>query len=58
MGGVYLLVPTLAAIAISMLIVRAGVITLMMTGMSYEKAKFQSLSAFRGTGFTTRKRNG
>jgi len=54
MGGVYLLVPTLAAIAISMLIVRAGAIALMMTGMSYEKAKFQSLSAFSGTGFTTR----
>lgn len=54
MGGVYLLVPTLAAIAISMLIVRAGAIALMMTGMSYEKAKFQALSAFSGTGFTTR----
>jgi hypothetical protein len=37
-----------------MLIVRAGAIALMMTGMNYEKARFQALSAFTGTGFTTR----
>jgi Trk K+ transport system NAD-binding subunit len=54
MSGIYLLVPTLVAIMISMLIVRAGAIALMMTGMSFEKAKFQALSAFSGTGFTTR----
>lgn len=54
MSGIYYLVPTLIAIVISMLIVRAGAIALMMTGMSYDKAKFQALSAFSGTGFTTR----
>lgn len=54
MDSVYYLLPTLVALAISMLIVRAGAIALMMTGMSYEKAKFQALSAFSGTGFTTR----
>jgi len=54
MSGVYYLVPTLIAIVISMLIVRAGAIALMMTGMSFDKAKFQALSAFSGTGFTTR----
>jgi Trk K+ transport system NAD-binding subunit len=54
MSGVYFLVPTLIAIAISMLVVRAGAIALMMTGMSFNKAKFQALSAFSGTGFTTR----
>jgi len=54
MGSVYFLAPTLVAIVISMLIVRAGAIALMMTGMSYEIAKFQALSAFSGTGFTTR----
>lgn len=53
MNGVYYLVPTLIAIAISWLIVRAGAIALMMTGMSFDKAKFQALSAFSGTGFTT-----
>jgi hypothetical protein len=41
-------------ILISMLIVRAGAIALTMTGVSYSRAKFQSLSAFTGTGFTTR----
>jgi hypothetical protein len=54
MTSLYFLVPTLVAILISMLIVRAGAIALMMTGMRYEKAKFQALSAFTGTGFTTR----
>ncbi len=54
MSSAYFLAPTLAAIVISMLIVRAGAIALMMTGMNYEKAKFQALSAFTGTGFTTR----
>jgi hypothetical protein len=53
MSGIYYLVPTLIAIVISMLIVRAGAIALMMTGMSFDKAKFQALSAFSGTGFTT-----
>jgi hypothetical protein len=54
MTNLYLLVPTLLTIAFSLMIVRAGAIALMMTGMSYEKAKFQALSAFSGTGFTTR----
>ena len=54
MSGIYYLVPTLIAIAISMLVVRAGAIALMMTGLNYQKAKFQALSAFSGTGFTTR----
>jgi hypothetical protein len=54
MSSVYFLIPTLVTIVISMLIVRAGAIALMMTGMSYEIAKFQALSAFSGTGFTTR----
>jgi hypothetical protein len=54
MGGIYLLFPTLMAIFISLLFVRAGAIALMLTGMRYERAKFQALSAFSGTGFTTR----
>jgi Trk K+ transport system NAD-binding subunit len=54
MSNLYLIVPTLITIMISMLIVRAGAIALMMTGMNFEKAKFQALSAFSGTGFTTR----
>ena len=54
MEAIYFLVPTLITIIISMLIVRAGAIALMMTGMNFDKAKFQALSAFSGTGFTTR----
>lgn len=39
--------------ALSMLIVRIGTIALVMTGVSEDVARFQSLSAFSGTGFTT-----
>ena len=53
-SGIYFLVPTLVTIILSMLIVRAGAVALMMTGMNYDRAKFQALSAFSGTGFTTR----
>jgi hypothetical protein len=52
--GLYLIVPTLLVIFVSFLIVRAGGVALMMTGMDKKKARFQSLSAFSGTGFTTR----
>lgn len=54
MDGLYLLVPTILTIVISLLVVRAGAIALAMTGMPLGKAKFQALSAFTGTGFTTR----
>ena len=54
MSGLYFLLPTLFAIFISFLIVRAGAIALMMTGVDRPKAVFQALSAFTGTGFTTR----
>lgn len=54
MSGLYFLVPTLIAIFISFLIVRAGAIALMMSGLDRPRAVFQSLSAFTGTGFTTR----
>ena len=41
-------------ICISYLIVRIGSIALEMTGMERSRARFQALSAFSGTGFTTR----
>lgn len=41
-------------ICISYLIVRIGAIALEMTGMERSMARFQALSAFSGTGFTTR----
>lgn len=41
-------------IVISFLIVRVGAVALELTGMPRRKARFQALSAFTGTGFTTR----
>jgi len=41
-------------VCISYLIVRVGAIALEMTGMERSRARFQALSAFSGTGFTTR----
>jgi hypothetical protein len=43
----------LLVFALSLLFVRIGTIALVMTGVSEEVARFQSLSAFSGTGFTT-----
>ena len=50
----YFLFPTLLAILISFLFVRGASIALMMTGLDKNKARFQALSAFSGTGFTTK----
>lgn len=54
MDGLFFLFPTLIVIFVSFLVVRAAAIALMMTGMSEKKASFQALSAFSGTGFTTK----
>ncbi len=54
MGGLYFLLPTLLVVFVSFLIVKAATIALMMTGMDGRKAQFQALSAFSGTGFTTK----
>lgn len=54
MGSIYLLLPTLLVIFFSFLIVRASAIALMLTGLDQNRARFQALSAFTGTGFTTR----
>lgn len=54
MSGLYFLFPTLLVIFVSYLVVRAAAIALMMTGMDEKRARFQALSAFSGTGFTTK----
>ena len=54
MGGLYFIVPALLTIFLSFLIVRAAAIALMMTGLDEKRSKFQALSAFTGTGFTTK----
>lgn len=54
MSGIAFIVPTLVIIAVSALIVKIASITLTMTGMDSKRARFQALSAFTGTGFTTK----
>lgn len=54
MQGLYFLFPTWLAILTSFLFVRAAAIALMLTGMDKNRAGFQALSAFSGTGFTTK----
>ena len=54
MSSLAFLIPTLLAIMVSFLVVRAASIALMMTGLEKKKARFQALSAFSGTGFTTK----
>lgn len=54
MASMYFLLPALIAIFISILFVRGVAIALMMTGMDKKRARFQALSAFSGTGFTTK----
>ncbi|HUU40161.1 MAG TPA: TrkA C-terminal domain-containing protein [Desulfatiglandales bacterium] len=53
MTGLYFLLPTLFIILLSFLIIRVGAIALMITGLEEQRARFQALSAFTGTGFTT-----
>jgi len=55
MGSVVLL---LAIVIASMLCVRIGAVALELTGMDKEKARFQALSAFTNTGFTTSEAEG
>lgn len=48
------IISLLVITAVSLLVVRAGSLSLMMTGLSWDTASFQSYSAFFGVGFTTR----
>jgi hypothetical protein len=50
----FAIVSLLVVISLSLLVVRAGTLALVMTGLSEDIASFQSLSAFSGVGFTTR----
>jgi len=44
----------LSVLAVSFIVVRIGAIAFQLTGLEWELAKFQALSCFSGTGFTTR----
>lgn len=54
MSSTLLIIPVLAIILASYLVVKAGAFALMMTGLDEKKAQFQALSAFTTTGFTTK----
>ncbi len=53
MTGLILVIPVIATIFVSYLIVRAAAVALALTGLDEQRARFQALSAFTGTGFTT-----
>jgi hypothetical protein len=48
------IIALLVIVFVSLLVVRVGSKALMMTGLSWDTASFQSYSAFFGVGFTTR----
>jgi len=54
MGNVIYVIPVILVIAISVFVVKIATIALKMTGLDEKRAYFQALSAFTGTGFTTR----
>jgi len=50
----YNILPIIINVIALIIIVRIGAVALILTGISSEKAHFQALSAFTGTGFTTK----
>ena len=54
MGNLIFAVPVILVIAISVLVVKIASIALKMTGLDEKRSHFQALSAFTGTGFTTK----
>jgi len=53
MSALIPIVSLLAVVALGLIVVRIGSVALKFTGLSYELARFQALSAFLGVGFTT-----
>jgi hypothetical protein len=53
LNNFYNILPIIINIIALIIIVRIGAVALMITGLNSEKAHFQALSAFTGTGFTT-----
>jgi hypothetical protein len=54
MGVIYGILPTILIIIIFFLIVRIATVILKLTGLDEKTARFQAISAFTGTGFTTK----
>lgn len=53
MVGIIGIIASLTVLGLSLVITRLGTVSLNLTGLSWETAKFQARSAFTGTGFTT-----
>ena len=49
-----MLVLFILALIVSFIVVRIGAIAFQLTGLEWSLAKFQALSCFSGTGFTTK----
>jgi len=54
MLSILYLVPVIVIIIVSAIVVKVATVALKLTGMDDSKARFQALSAFTGTGFTTK----
>ena len=54
MSSLIFAIPVILVIAISAFVVKIATIALKMTGLDEKRAYFQALSAFTGTGFTTK----
>lgn len=54
MAAILLILPVIAVILFSVMVVKIATIALKMTGMDEKRARFQALSAFTRTGFTTK----
>jgi hypothetical protein len=54
MASIVYVLPVILVIAISAFVVKIAAVALKMTGLDEKKAYFQALSAFTGTGFTTK----
>jgi len=54
MAHIIYVIPVILVVAISVFVVKIATVALKMTGLDEKKAYFQALSAFTGTGFTTK----
>ncbi|MFH1380764.1 MAG: TrkA C-terminal domain-containing protein [Candidatus Omnitrophota bacterium] len=54
MGNLIFAIPVVLVVAISVFVVKVAAVALKLTGLNEKKAYFQALSAFTGTGFTTK----
>jgi len=54
MFNIIYIIPVIVVIIISAVVVKIATVALRMTGLDERKARFQAVSAFTGTGFTTK----